>query len=71
MNELFGIDEIVKMVLAANLVYFHDDPDQMLFLRYAIPQASYVLGGGHYIRGGSQALTDRLVALMVVPQGVV
>ena len=64
MNELFGTDEAVKLMLAANLVYYHDDPHQMLFLRYAIPQASYLLGGGHYIRGGSQALTDRLVALI-------
>jgi all-trans-retinol 13,14-reductase len=64
MSELFGADEAVKLALAANLVYYHDDPDQMLFLRYAIPQASYLIGGGHYFRGGSQALSDRLVALI-------
>jgi phytoene dehydrogenase-like protein len=64
MNELFGEDEAVKLALAANFVYYHDDPDRMLFLRYAIPQASYVIGGGHYVRGGSQALSDALVALI-------
>ena len=64
MSELFGADENVKLALAANLFYYHDDPDQMLLLSYAIPQASYLLGGGHYFRGGSQALTDRLVALI-------
>jgi phytoene dehydrogenase-like protein len=64
MGELFGADEAVKWALAANLVYYHDDPDRMLFLRYAIPQASYLVGGGHYIRGGSQALSDRLVRLI-------
>ena len=64
MSELFGADEAVKLALAANLGYYHDDPDRMLFLRYAIPQASFLAGGGHYVRGGSQALSDRLVALI-------
>jgi hypothetical protein len=61
LSELFGDDEAVKLALAANLVYYHDDPERLLFLRFAIPQASYVIGGGHYVRGGSQVLTDRLV----------
>ena len=64
LRELFGSDEAIKLALAANIGYYHDDPDRMLFLRYAIPQASYLAGGGHYVRGGSQALTDRLVALI-------
>ncbi len=64
MRELFGADEAVKFALAANIGYYHDDPEGMLFLRYAIPQASYLAGGGHYVRGGSQALSDRLVALI-------
>ncbi len=64
MNELFGADEAVKLALAANLLYYHDDPDRMLFLRYAIPQASFLVGGGHYIRGGSRALSDALVTLI-------
>ena len=48
----------MKLALAANVGYYHDDPDRMLFLRYAIPQASFLIGGGHYVRGGSQALAD-------------
>ena len=64
MRELFGSDEAVKFALAANIGYYHDDPERMLFLRYAIPQASYLAGGGHYVHGGSQALTDQLVALI-------
>jgi phytoene dehydrogenase-like protein len=69
LSELFGDDEAVKLALAANLVYYHDDPDRLLFLRFAVPQASYVIGGGHYVRGGSQALTDRLVALIKAADG--
>lgn len=64
MRTLFGDDEAVKLALAANFARYHDDPDEMPFLRYAIPQASYVLGGGHYIRGGSRALSGRLKALI-------
>ncbi len=70
MSDLFGDDEAVKIALAANIGYWHDDPDQMLFLSYAIPQASFVAGGGHYVRGGSQALTDRLVARIEQAGGV-
>jgi all-trans-retinol 13,14-reductase len=70
MQELFGKDEAVKLALAANLFYYHDDPDRTQFLRYAIPQASYLVGGGRYIRGGSQALTDQLTALIVQAGGV-
>ena len=42
----------------------------MPFISFAIPQASYLLGGGHYIRGGSQILSDRLVAIVREAGGV-
>jgi all-trans-retinol 13,14-reductase len=70
MQELFGVDEAVKAALAANLGYYDDDPDRMLFLRYAMAQGSYTKGGGHYVRGGSQALSDRLVTLVRKANGV-
>jgi all-trans-retinol 13,14-reductase len=63
-GRLFGDDEAVKLVLASNLAYYTDDPDTMPFVAFAIPQASYLLGGGHYISGGSQVLSDRLVAIV-------
>lgn len=71
MDDLFGTDEPVKLALAANLAYYHNDPDRMPFLMYAVPQASYLLGGGHYLHGGSQALSDRLVALIREANGIV
>ncbi len=64
LNDLFGSDEAVKLVLAANFARYHDDPDEMPFVRYAIPQASYLVGGGHYISGGSKALSGRLIDLI-------
>lgn len=63
-RRLFADDEAVKFALAGNLGYYTDDPDTMPFISYAIPQASYLVGGGHYIRGGSQVLSDRLVAIV-------
>ncbi|HEX7969848.1 MAG TPA: NAD(P)-binding protein, partial [Stellaceae bacterium] len=59
LQRLFGDDERVKLALAPNLGYYTDDADIMPFVAYAIPQASYLIGGGHYIRGGSQVLSDR------------
>jgi phytoene dehydrogenase-like protein len=61
---LFGDNENVKLALASNLGYYTDNPDTMPFIHFAIPQASYLVGGGHYVRGGSQALSDRLVSII-------
>ena len=55
-GRLFGDNEAVKLALASNLGYYTDDPDTMPFIHVALPQASYLTGGGHYIRGGSQVL---------------
>jgi len=63
-RRLFGEHEAVKVALASNLAYYSDDPETLPFLSYAIPQASYLFGGGHYICGGSQVLADRLVAII-------
>lgn len=64
MTELFGADERVKLALCANLAYWHDNPDRFRFLRYAVAQASFIGGGGHYVRGGSRALAERLAGLI-------
>jgi all-trans-retinol 13,14-reductase len=64
LQRLFGDDEAVKLALAPNVSYYTDDADTMPFIAFAVPQASYLLGGGHYVRGGSQTLSDRLVAIV-------
>jgi phytoene dehydrogenase-like protein len=63
-RRLFGDHEAIKFALASNLAYYTDDPETMPFISYAIPQASYLLGGGHYVRGGSQVLSDRLITII-------
>ncbi|HWQ95407.1 MAG TPA: NAD(P)/FAD-dependent oxidoreductase [Gammaproteobacteria bacterium] len=63
-SQLFGNDEAIKIALAANLPYYADDPEQMWWLFYAVAQGGFLSGGGHYIRGGSQALSNRLVKVI-------
>jgi all-trans-retinol 13,14-reductase len=63
-KRLFGDDEAVKLALAPNISYYTDEADTMPFVAFAIPQASYLLGGGHYVRGGSKVLSNRLVAIV-------
>ena len=61
LERYFGDNEAIKLALAANLSYFSDDPDQMWWLMYAVAQSGFLQGGGNYIKGGSQVLSDQLV----------
>ncbi len=71
LRDLFGEDEALKCALGANLSRYHDDPDRILFLAFAVPAASYMIGGGHYVRGGSAVLSGRLADLVSGAGGVV
>ncbi|HXA26766.1 MAG TPA: FAD-dependent oxidoreductase [Acetobacteraceae bacterium] len=71
LRDLFGEDESVKCALGANLGRHHDDPDRILFLAFAVPTGSYLIGGGHYVRGGSSVLSGRLADLVCAAGGVV
>lgn len=53
-------DEDLKLVLLGNLGYFHDDPYSLSLTYYSVAQGSYYKGGGSFIRGGSQKLSDYL-----------
>ena len=64
MRRHFGDDDLVKLVLAANLPYYSDDPDRFWWLGFAIAQGGYLAGGGHYIKGGSGRLTARLADII-------
>jgi phytoene dehydrogenase-like protein len=60
LTEAFGDNEGAKFALAANLPYWHDDPDEMWWILFAIAQGSYIGSGGRYIQGGSQRLSNAL-----------
>jgi phytoene dehydrogenase-like protein len=64
LDECFGDDEAAKLALAANTCYYDNDPERLWFLYFAMAQASYLTGGGHYLRGGSQSLTDALLGVI-------
>ncbi len=53
-------NEDLKLILQANLQYYHDDPYSMSMIYFSAGQASYYNGGGHYIKGGSRRLSDYL-----------
>jgi phytoene dehydrogenase-like protein len=50
----------LKLILLGNLGYFHDDPYSLSLAYYSVAQGSYYSGGGSFIRGGSQKLSDHL-----------
>lgn len=64
LNHLFGDDEKIKFYLAANIGYYSDRPQELSAVFYAIAQGSYHQGGGYYIKGGSQKLSDALVDII-------
>ncbi|MEW7987342.1 MAG: NAD(P)/FAD-dependent oxidoreductase [Candidatus Thiodiazotropha endolucinida] len=64
LQSLFGNDEDVKKLLCCNIAYYTHNPTNLSLMFYSAAQASYHEGGGHYIRGGSQALSNALVAII-------
>ncbi len=53
-------NEDLKLILQANLLYYHDNPHTMSMIYYAAAQSSYINGGGHFIKGSSQNLSNYL-----------
>jgi phytoene dehydrogenase-like protein len=52
-------DEILKLILLGNLLYYHDNPYTMSLLFFSIAQTSF-LSGASYIQGVSHKLSDFL-----------
>lgn len=64
-------DESLKMILVANLGYYHDDPYSINLTYFSAAQSSYMEGGGWYIKGGSQKLSDYLASFIASHSGCV
>lgn len=60
--DLLFEDELLKLVLVSNLLYYHDDPRQLSLFWYALAQGSFFAGGVHFVKGGSQVLSNYLAA---------
>jgi phytoene dehydrogenase-like protein len=71
LDAVFGGNEAVKCALAANLCYYHDDPATLWWVFFAIAQGGFLLGGGHYVRGGSQRLSSALARAIKAAGGEV
>ncbi|MEO5345748.1 MAG: NAD(P)-binding protein [Magnetococcus sp. YQC-9] len=63
LTTLFGDDEAIQWALCANLQFFTESLEQISLFDFSLSQASYHYGA-HYIRGGSQRLSDRLVEII-------
>jgi phytoene dehydrogenase-like protein len=59
-DRAFGSDEAVKCALAANLPYWHDDPDTLWWILFGVAQGGYLASGGRYVRYGSARLSNAL-----------
>jgi phytoene dehydrogenase-like protein len=71
LDRLFGDDEAVKCAVAANLAYFHDDPDSLSWVAFAMVQGSFLQSGGRYVQGGSQRLSSALARSILRARGEV
>ncbi len=64
-------DEDLKLILLGNLGYFHDDPYSLSLAYYCMAQNSYYTGGGNFIKGGSQVLSNALAGVITANGGEV
>ncbi|MES2675765.1 MAG: FAD-dependent oxidoreductase [Pseudomonadota bacterium] len=53
-------NENLKLTLLASLLYYHDDPYSTSLTYFSLAQGSYLAGGGLFIKGGSQILSNYL-----------
>src|SRR5262249_34238209 len=65
----FGDNEAVKCALAANLGYYHDDPETLWWAMFAVAQGGYLASGARYVRGGSQLLSQALARAFISAGG--
>jgi phytoene dehydrogenase-like protein len=63
LDKLFSNDAL-KIILNANMGYYSDDVHRLSFVLHAVAQYSYYTGGGWFIKGGSQKLSDYLASVI-------
>ncbi|MEN8141679.1 MAG: NAD(P)/FAD-dependent oxidoreductase [Thermodesulfobacteriota bacterium] len=57
-------DEALKLILLGNVAYYHNNPYTLSLLYYAVAQGSFFSGGGHFVKGGSQNLSNYLASVV-------
>lgn len=61
-------NEWLKLILLANISYYHDDPYTLSFIYFCIAQESYY-NGSWYIEGGSQQLSNHFADIIMKNEG--
>lgn len=69
-GKLFS-DKTLQLVLNANIGYYHHKPSELSFIYHAVAQHAYFEGGGWFIRGGSQQLSNYLADVIEAHGGSV
>jgi phytoene dehydrogenase-like protein len=69
LDRAFGDNEAAKCALAANILYWHDDPATLWWVLFAVAQGGYLASGGRYIQGGSQRLSNALARALKAAGG--
>jgi phytoene dehydrogenase-like protein len=69
LDRAFGADEAPKCALAANILYWHDDPETLWWVLFAVAQGGYLASGSRYIQGGSQRLSNALARALKAAGG--
>ena len=55
-------NEQLKLDLVAHIAYWGDDPYSLSLFYFGLPFAGFIENGGHFIKGGSQQLSDHLAS---------
>ncbi len=57
-------NENAKIDMTAHIAYWGDDPYTLSMFYFGLPFSSFISAGGHYIKGGSQVLSDHLASFI-------
>ncbi len=64
-------NENAKLDLTAHISYWGDDPYTLTLFYFGLPFSGFVENGGHFIKGGSQKLSDHLASFIEKEGGTV
>jgi all-trans-retinol 13,14-reductase len=64
-------NENAKLDLVAHISYWGDDPYTLSMFYFGLPFSGFIENGGHFIKGGSQQLSDHLAAYIEKQGGTV
>ncbi|MDH4983690.1 FAD-dependent oxidoreductase [Hyphomicrobium sp. D-2] len=64
LQRTLGDNEAAKCAVAANMLFWHDDPDSLWWILFALAQGGNIATGIRFVQGGSQRLSNALAKSM-------